>query len=53
MTKSELAQLIELTIDSSCGVDPDTAEILYPNNKYLAFRIIKVLEENGYLDAST
>lgn len=41
-----LAIIID-TIDSSCGNDGE--QRLYPSDDYLAFRILKVIEEEGML----
>lgn len=49
MTKNEAYDIIETAIYNSIGVDPDTGEILFPNNKQMGYAVLNALIDAGFL----
>jgi hypothetical protein len=49
MTRKEMLKKIEVALENSFGGDPDTGETLYPHTDYMAYVVLKTVEELGML----
>lgn len=47
MKRSEMLSMINSTLLRICGCDPDTGELLWPPNSYIAYCILKDVEQAG------
>lgn len=47
MKRSKMLDIIDTTLLRICGCDPDTGDLLWPPNSYIAYCVLKDMEQAG------